>query len=35
VFLKAELIPSRVDVRPLWDDRFNPIIERANASLGA
>jgi sulfonate transport system substrate-binding protein len=26
VFTKAGLIPRRVDVRPLWDDRFNSII---------
>jgi sulfonate transport system substrate-binding protein len=27
VFTKAGLLPRRVDVRPLWDDRFNSIIE--------
>lgn len=29
VFAKAKLIPKAVDVRPLWDDRFNPVIEKA------
>jgi sulfonate transport system substrate-binding protein len=30
VFAQQSLIPQRVDVRPLWDDRFNSIInERA------
>ncbi len=28
VFTRAGLIPHRVDVRPLWDDRFNPIIQQ-------
>jgi sulfonate transport system substrate-binding protein len=27
VFARAKLIPKAVDVRPLWDDRFNAIIE--------
>jgi sulfonate transport system substrate-binding protein len=27
VFTQAKLIPKAVDVRPLWDDRFNAIIE--------
>jgi len=27
VFARAKLIPKPVDVRPLWDDRFNAIIE--------
>lgn len=27
VFAQAKLIPKAVDVRPLWDDRFNAIIE--------
>ena len=27
VFARAGLIPGRVDVRPLWDDRFNPILQ--------
>jgi len=27
VFFHAKLIPKAVDVRPLWDDRFNAIIE--------
>ena len=35
VFSNAGLIPSRIDVRPLWDDRFNAIIERANADVGS
>jgi sulfonate transport system substrate-binding protein len=26
VFAQQTLIPKRVDVRPLWDDRFNSII---------
>lgn len=29
VFAKAELLPKLVDVRPLWDNRFNTIIEKA------
>lgn len=29
VFRKAGSLPNPVDVRPLWDDRFNPIIEKA------
>lgn len=29
VFAQAGLIPHRVDVRPLWDSRFNPVIEEA------
>ena len=28
VFAGAGLIPKAVDVRPLWDDRFNSILER-------
>lgn len=28
VFARAGLIPKAVDVRPLWDDRFNAILER-------
>lgn len=28
VFFKAGLVPKQVDVRPLWDDRFNATIER-------
>jgi sulfonate transport system substrate-binding protein len=28
VFASAGLIPKAVDVRPLWDDRFNSILER-------
>jgi sulfonate transport system substrate-binding protein len=28
VFEKAGLLPKRVDVRPLWDNRFNPIIQK-------
>lgn len=28
VFAKAGLIPKAVDVRPLWDDRFNAVIEK-------
>jgi sulfonate transport system substrate-binding protein len=35
VFWKAGLIPARVDVRPLWDDRFNTVIESANAAAGS
>ena len=31
VFFEAGLIPTRVDVRPLWDDRFNDIIRGASA----
>ena len=27
VFARAKLIPKAIDVRPLWDDRFNAIIE--------
>jgi ABC-type nitrate/sulfonate/bicarbonate transport system substrate-binding protein len=27
VFAKAGLIPRPVDVRPLWDARFNPIVQ--------
>ena len=27
VFARAGLIPRKVDVRPLWDSRFNPVIE--------
>ena len=27
VFARAKLIPKAVDVRPLWDDRYNAIIE--------
>jgi sulfonate transport system substrate-binding protein len=27
VFAEQKLIPARVDVRPLWDNRFNAIIE--------
>ncbi len=27
VFAEQKLIPARVDVRPLWDNRFNSIIE--------
>jgi len=26
VFANAGLLPRHVDVRPLWDDRFNPFI---------
>jgi sulfonate transport system substrate-binding protein len=33
VFWKAGLVPKRVDVRPLWDDRFNATIERANTAI--
>jgi sulfonate transport system substrate-binding protein len=29
VFAQAGLIPRKVDVRPLWDTRFNPVIEEA------
>jgi len=29
VFAAAGLIPRKVDVRPLWDSRFNPVIEEA------
>ena len=29
VFSGARLIPKPVDVRPLWDNRFNPVIEKA------
>ena len=29
VFADAGLIPHKVDVRPLWDNRFNPVIEEA------
>jgi sulfonate transport system substrate-binding protein len=29
VFAAAGLIPHKVDVRPLWDPRFNPVIEEA------
>jgi sulfonate transport system substrate-binding protein len=29
VFAGAGLIPRAVDVRPLWDDRFNPVIKEA------
>jgi sulfonate transport system substrate-binding protein len=29
VFADAGLIPHRVDVRPLWDTRFNPVIQEA------
>jgi len=29
VFADAGLIPHRLDVRPLWDTRFNPVIEEA------
>ncbi|MDO7842335.1 ABC transporter substrate-binding protein [Sphingomonas immobilis] len=29
VFLKAGSLPHPVDVRPLWDDRFNSLIEKA------
>lgn len=29
VFTKAGLLPKPVDVRPLWDDRFNTLIEKA------
>jgi len=28
VFTQAGLIPKRVDVRPLWDARFNPVITK-------
>lgn len=28
VFFDARLLPRRVDIRPLWDDRFNPRIEK-------
>ncbi|CAN5332524.1 aliphatic sulfonate ABC transporter substrate-binding protein [soil metagenome] len=28
VFEKAGLLPKPVNVRPLWDDRFNPVIEK-------
>lgn len=28
VFAAAKLIPRAVDVKPLWDDRFNPIIAK-------
>lgn len=28
VFAKADLLPKRVDVRPLWDDRFNAEIRK-------
>lgn len=28
VFTEAGLLPRRVDVRPLWDDRFNPQIAK-------
>ncbi|MET0342696.1 MAG: ABC transporter substrate-binding protein [Polyangiales bacterium] len=31
VFFEAGLIPTRVDVRPLWDDRFNDIIRGTTA----
>lgn len=27
VFARAALIPGKVDVRPLWDDRFNAILQ--------
>ncbi len=27
VFAEQKLIPRAVDVRPLWDDRFNSIIQ--------
>lgn len=30
VFAKAGLIPKAVDVRPLWDDRFNAVIEKVS-----
>jgi len=30
VFFKAGLIPKRVDVRPLWDNRYNSIIEQVS-----
>ena len=29
VFSKAGLIGRRVDMRPLWDNRFNPQIKEA------
>ena len=29
VFARAALIPHPVDVRPLWDDRFNAVIQEA------
>jgi len=29
VFADAGLIPHRVDVRPLWDTRFNPVVQEA------
>jgi len=29
VFAKAGLLPHPVDVRPLWDDRFNALLEKA------
>ncbi len=35
VFWKAGLVPERVDVRPLWDDRFNALIENANQMQGS
>jgi sulfonate transport system substrate-binding protein len=28
VFEKAKLLPRHVDVRPLWDARFNSIIQQ-------
>lgn len=27
IFTRLKLIPQAVDVRPLWDDRFNPILQ--------
>jgi sulfonate transport system substrate-binding protein len=30
VFFKAGLVPKRVDVRPLWDNRFNSVIEQVS-----
>jgi len=30
VFFKAGLIPKHVDVRPLWDNRYNSIIEQVS-----
>jgi sulfonate transport system substrate-binding protein len=29
VFVKAGSLPRPVDVKPLWDDRFNPLLEKA------
>jgi sulfonate transport system substrate-binding protein len=35
VFFEAGLIPARANVRPLWDDRFNAVIENANRAAGS